>query len=114
MFISERFEELQGSNLEFLQVTAKSVDRTHFETMFAILDFSKRLYLNCLKSYKAIIQNISPLPPNILSRSILDTMFSMFGLLLKRRPKAPRRAPSPPKELEGGAQTVHSNRKINI
>ena len=42
---------------------------------------TKKLFHNCLKVY-------------------------FWMLLLKRGPKAPRRAPSPPLELEGGAQSA--------
>ena len=57
--ISQLFEELQGWNSEFLLITPKSINGTHFGTMLDILDFSKRLYVSCLKSYRAEIQNLS-------------------------------------------------------
>ena len=69
MFISQLFEELQGSNSEFKLITPKPITGTYFDTnlnrfslaglpMADILDFFKRLYLGSLKSYRAEIQNL--------------------------------------------------------
>ena len=65
--------------------------KIRFGTMSPILDFSKRLYLSCLKSYRAEIQNFSYLHPNLLSGPILRLngiyLFWHF-VLLKREWKA--------------------------
>ena len=41
MSISQPFKELQGWNLEFKLITPKSISGTYFNTVVAILDFSK-------------------------------------------------------------------------
>ena len=46
--------------------------------MWAILAFSMRLYLKFLKSYRAEIQNLSYLPPNILLGPILKLYWEFF------------------------------------
>ena len=51
---------------------------THFRAISAILAFSMRLYLKCLKSYRAEIQNLSYLPPNIF----LDLFWSYIEHIL--------------------------------
>ena len=59
MSISELFEELQGWNLEFKLIIPKSITGTYFDAMAAILDFVKRPYISCLKSYRAENWNLS-------------------------------------------------------
>ena len=59
MSISEPFEELHGWNLEFMLIIPKSITGTYFDAMAAILDFVKRPYISCLKSYRAENWNIS-------------------------------------------------------
>ena len=59
MSISQPFEELQGWNSEFKLITPKSITGTYFDTVAAILDFFKRLYISCLKSYRAENQKLS-------------------------------------------------------
>ena len=60
-------------------------------SLWPISDFSKGLYLSCLKSYRAEIQNFSYLHPNLLSGPILRLngiyLFWHF-VLLKREWKA--------------------------
>ena len=59
MSISPPFEELQGWNLEFKLITPKSIIGTYFYTMATILDFVKKPYILCFKSYRDEIQNLS-------------------------------------------------------
>ena len=59
MSISELFEELQGWNSEFKLIIPKSITATYFDAMAAILDFVKRPYISCLKSYRAENWNLS-------------------------------------------------------
>ena len=81
MFRSQQFEELHGQNFDFLLITPKYFYGTLFGTILAILDFSKRLYLSCLMSYKAEIQNLSYLPLNMLL-GFFYTKLNIFGLVI--------------------------------
>ena len=55
IFISQQFEGLQCLNLDFLIIIPKYFYGTLFASMSAILDFFKRQYISCLKSYRADI-----------------------------------------------------------
>ena len=59
IFLYQPFEELQDWNSEFKLIAPKFFDWTYFGRMLAILDFSKRLYLSCLKCSRSEIENLS-------------------------------------------------------
>lgn len=59
MFIYQMFAELQGWNSEFNLISPKYIMETQFGTLLAILDYTKRLYLNWLKSYRTSILNLT-------------------------------------------------------
>ena len=56
------FEELQGLNMELKLITSKLITLTDFGTMEIIFDIFKRLYLSCVKSYKAEFFNQAKYP----------------------------------------------------
>ena len=122
MFISQPFEELHGWNLEFLLTTHKYSYGAYFGTILAILDFSKRLYLNCLKSYGAKIWDLSYIPPNVLLGPILKLNWACFianfcywrgGQRPKKGPKGPG-GPKGPQPSAGGRRRGVEHPKLLV
>ena len=69
--ISQLFEELHGFNLEFKLITPKFITQSYFRTIATFIDFVKRPYLSCLKSYRAVKIFTSKMPTTFVIKWII-------------------------------------------